>query len=509
MKLENINSRRLEFIFILILLSICSWLFLSNLGNQYLWQDEAQTALIGKTVLASGVPLGYDGKNFLSQELGAEYGQNYIWKWHTWLQFYLVAAFFKIFGINTLAARLPFALFGIATVLLSYIFAKSLWKSKRAAAIAALLILSSVAFLVLSRQSRYYSVVTFFSLWGLYNFLNLLENKKYAAIMFVLSTVLLFHTHYLYCATLLFTILIYTLFFYRNKLRLVLSLLAIVTLINLPWLIWLATAKYTSRYTPILIFSAYGNLFPRFLYSYLMHIKENVVAPLLLLIFLLVAIFNYLRTKTAFSKNYIMWKNMSLLLFFCIVTIITLSLFSPSPFFRYLTVLIPVILIIIAQIINSIINVNGTIGICIVLLFFSRSFFCYLYEITHDYDGPIEGIVEYLKQNGKETDTVAITYGDMPVKFYTKMRVVGGLTGEDLTPAQTADWVIIRKHAISRDDYKVREYLRQNVPWHKYQRIVIDYPDIPFENREDLKKRHYKTVQNQDKVVIYQRVSEP
>jgi len=29
----------------------------------------------------------------------------------------------------------------------------------------------------------------------------------------------------------------------------------------------------------------------------------------------------------------------------------------------------------------------------------------------------------------------------MPLKFYTDMRVIGGLTGEDLSGAQNADWV--------------------------------------------------------------------
>lgn len=57
----------------------------------------------------------------------------------------------------------------------------------------------------------------------------------------------------------------------------------------------------------------------------------------------------------------------------------------------------------------------------------------FLYELTHDFDGPIEGIVKFLDENGSENDIVAVTYGDMPLKFYTEMRLVGGLTGEDLS----------------------------------------------------------------------------
>lgn len=141
-------------------------MFLWNLGNHYLWQDEAQTALISKTVVSDGVPRGYDGRNFFSQEKGAEYGDNFVWKWHTWLPFYILAGFFKIFGTKTFVARLPFALFGIGTVFLAYFFSKALWQDKKTAAVTALLLLVSVPFLLLSRQCRYYSMSAFFQPGG-------------------------------------------------------------------------------------------------------------------------------------------------------------------------------------------------------------------------------------------------------------------------------------------------------------------------------------------------------
>jgi len=106
----------------------------------------------------------------------------------------------------------------------------------------------------------------------------------------------------------------------------------------------------------------------------------------------------------------------------------------------------------------------------------------------------------------KKDDTVAITYGDLPLKFYTGMRVIGGLTGEDLSPAKEADWVIVRRYAISRTDLRVREYLMQNVPWQHYQRIVINYPDTPFQNRESPQEHLYRTATKEDRVVIYKRI---
>jgi len=143
-----------ERLFLVIVLIIASILFLGNLGNRYLWQDEAETALIAKTILQDGIPQGYDGKNFFSQEGQSSYGKNYIWILDPWLPYYLVAGSFKMLGVNTFGARFPFALFGIASVLLTYFFVVLLTKDRKTAAMATVLLLMSVSFLLLCRQSR-------------------------------------------------------------------------------------------------------------------------------------------------------------------------------------------------------------------------------------------------------------------------------------------------------------------------------------------------------------------
>ena len=47
---------------------------------------------------------------FLFQELGAEFGPDHVYKWHPWLPFYLLAGFFRVFGVGTYTARLAFRL---------------------------------------------------------------------------------------------------------------------------------------------------------------------------------------------------------------------------------------------------------------------------------------------------------------------------------------------------------------------------------------------------------------
>jgi hypothetical protein len=144
--------------------------------------------------------------------------------------------------------------------------------------------------------------------------------------------------------------------------------------------------------------------------------------------------------------------------------------------------------------------------VILVVLIFTSPMKDFLYELTHDYDGPIEGIVKYLNKNGSDNDIVAITYGDLPLKFYTNMRVIGGLTGEDLSAAKQAKWVILRKYVVSEKDAKVKMWMLQNIPWENYGRIVIDYPDIPFENREDPAEHHFRTVTDEDRVVIFRKI---
>ncbi len=491
-----------EYLFLVLVIAASLFLFLANLGNQYLWQDEAQTALISKTILTNGLPLGCDGKNFFSQEAGAEYGENYVWKWHTWLPFYLLAAFFKLFGFSTFVARLPFAIFGIATVFIAYLFCRDLWKNKKMAMLAAGILLFSVPFLILSRQCRYYSLAAFFSLVSLYAYLAFLDKKKYAAVLFVLSLTLLFHTHYIYCVTLLVTVILHALFFCPRKIKTLLFLAAAVVLVNVPWIIWFWDIKYGQQYGSGMFEAGKLVIFTK---NYLYQITRHIFSPYLLLVILVVAVVNRVKTGAIFPRDRLFWRNLSLLLFFIIFNLLMLIVAVPTTFFRYLAPLIPVFAILVAVLVLAAARLHFVLALGIVAgLLSTANFTDFLYEITHDYDGPIEGIVKYLNEHGSKDDVVLITYGDMPLKFYTNMKIVGGLTGEDLSDANDPDWIIVRKHSPPRIE-KVIKHL-EKIDISKYLPVVIDYPDIINENRENPQLHHFRTVVDEDRVRIYRRI---
>ena len=513
-----------ERLFLAIVLILASVLFLGNLGNRYLWQDEAETALIGKTIFEDGIPRGYDGKNFFSQEGQSSYGKNYVWILDPWLPHYLVAASFKMLGINTFAARFPFALFGIASTILTYFFARLLTKDRKTAGMATVLLLLSVSFLVLCRQSRYYAPVAFFSLLSLYGYLMLLEDRKGGSITFVVSAILVFHCNQLFCLTLLTTVIGYSLICGRQPFLKTFCLSMIVVFVNLPWILWMSGMRYLDLYDYRFFTKEFFFILRQNLYDI-----HYYIFPVFLLVLPLckwfVLCIKYKSIKAGFSQAFLFWRDLLLLLLFILVTITALSIASPGTYFRYLTQLIPAFCIITATILRSFIGAYFRTGVVIMAVLLGATayadyqygmkhpdregirylnFFDYLEEITSDYDCPNEGIAKYLNANGNEGDIVAVTYGDLPLKFYTKMRVVGGLTGEDLSPVKRADWIIIRGYIQSTVDRDVAEYIVRNASG-RYRKIVLDYAEMPWGNRPSPIYHRFRTVKSPLKVTIHQK----
>jgi 4-amino-4-deoxy-L-arabinose transferase-like glycosyltransferase len=490
-------------VILLIVLCGSALLLMANLGNIYLWQDEAQTALISKTILTSGVPRGYDGKNFFSQELGAEYGKNYIWRWHTWLPFYVLAAFYKVFGVSTFVSRLPFVLFGLATIAGTYHLARELWADSRVPLLAAGLLAISVPFLLLCRQCRYYSMTMFFTVLSLHFYVAVLNGRKYAALLLFVTSTLLFHSMQFYLPVLFETLLIYAVVFRRDKLKLLLFVIVAVVVINGPWMVWLSTVNYPTI-NKERIFNP--TIAAGIIREYIIGIFHYVFSVWLLAIAAISLLVKHIRGRFLFQTNIKFWEKISLPVIFIIFNLLTISAIAPFSFFRYIAPSVPLLIILAAVVIDSALNDNWLFGItAVIIMIASGQIRDYLYEITHDYDGPSEGIANYLNQHGSHDDIVAMTNGEMPLKFYTKMRIISAYTGEDLTPIKNARWIIMRKYVISAIDLNMQKYIFDNVPRDECREIVIDYPDIPFENREGPGEHYFRTVRNADKVIIYER----
>ncbi|MEM4725149.1 MAG: glycosyltransferase family 39 protein, partial [Candidatus Hadarchaeum sp.] len=231
--------REVEARFFWLLLIIGAFLLFVDLGDVYLWQDEAETALIARHWLVHGLPLSTDGMTWVQQQAQPfiEFTSDYVWISHSWLQFALTAVTFAFLGFTTVAARLPFVLAGLASLCFFYQFVLRWLQDKRVAWIAAMLLLFCVPFILLARQCRYYVLSALFTLLTLDSYLWLRSDKPWAVPYFILSAVLLYHSHYLAFFPTLAALFLYQLLFSKIRAAWSRFLIAfvLIALLIVPW----------------------------------------------------------------------------------------------------------------------------------------------------------------------------------------------------------------------------------------------------------------------------------
>ncbi len=484
----------------LLIFIVSALIFLPNLGRNFLWQDEAQTALISRSILGNGIPYCHDDKNSFSQELGAESGTGGIYKWHPWIPFYIHAVFFQLFGQSDFVARLPDALFGMGTVLLCFWILKATGRGERASLSAAVILMLMVPFLLLSRQCRYYSMAAFFSTASVWTYFLFLQFRKYARFFLMCSTVLLFYVQLIYGVIFLAAIMIHLTIVGKVYFKRILAYIVSILCLVIPWIFYSSEISYMSRYNqflrnPFLIKKSFFDFIDQL---------ENYIIPLYFVVFLLIIVIWQRKNISNIWNNTKLY--ISFYILYMLITLITLSFSAPHSFFRYLAPVLPICSIIVAEIIELGFQANlmlGYISLIVVLLHQPLSNYCY--ELTHDFKGPMEGLVKYLHRYAQPNDTVAITYGDMPLKWYTGLYVIGGLTGENMENVSHARWVIIRKHVISMKDLVVENIFYSQMHEKQYRKFILDAPDTPYENREDPEEHLYRTATGEDSVIVYER----
>jgi len=233
-------------------------MLLTNLGTDYLWADEGDTAVLASSILKFGVPKAWDGVTFTDSDLGARENQQLIMVGTPWVQYYVAAASFLLFGENTFAARLPFALAGWFTVLLGFQLIRRLTGDWRAAFCGALLMLCSVQFLLYAREARYYALSMLFTCWLISIFFRMKSARD--AALFAAVAVLLFHTHPVGTAVLA-AVATLTLTYspLSGQRRWFWLACAPIFVFTVPWLFY-ARPAYTQMSTPL---RAAGELFAR------------------------------------------------------------------------------------------------------------------------------------------------------------------------------------------------------------------------------------------------------
>jgi len=142
----------------LLVTAVSAVLCFYGLGTRTLWEDEGETAVLAQRALSLGIPKALSGNNLVYQSVSNSYDKTYRWIFHPWGQFYVTAASLAVFGQTAFAARFPFALCGVLTVALLYVFIWRHWRSSVIAFLGAMLLAASVAFIIHCRQCRYYGL---------------------------------------------------------------------------------------------------------------------------------------------------------------------------------------------------------------------------------------------------------------------------------------------------------------------------------------------------------------
>ena len=202
--IKKYTKSKIVFCTIIVLMSI---LVFTNIGNRYMFIDESIEAMLGKNILKFGVPKAWDGKNLVLAEVnGNEFNEDLIYVRKNWLSNY-IAAFGQLIanilemsksGSVTLM-RCLFACIGVGSAIAYYYLIKEFTSKERVQLIALALYAFSVNILLYIRSIYYLSPTLLFVILSIFFYMRYtkLQSFKYLC-LFVISTILLFHSFYPY-----------------------------------------------------------------------------------------------------------------------------------------------------------------------------------------------------------------------------------------------------------------------------------------------------------------------
>lgn len=493
----------------------------SGLDQRYLWDDEAETALLAQRVLRFGVPLAWDGASLISQECGQDYDENYVWRQTPWLPVYLAAASFKLFDVSAFAARFPFALLGLLSVPSMYLLGRRVFADRLTALVASASLLLAVPFLLHVRQCRYYSLAIFASIWVLYCFFTLRARRRLAAVGLVLALTVLVHTsQLLFMGAVAGLVLGFVVvWFDRTVLPWLAAALAATVVVNIPWLIGsdlggksgnLLASGSVATYVKNLIW-----------YATRLEVYAFPVA-LLAVVLIVVALVTRTRIEPVDPAN----RACVFLIVFTVAHLFVVAL-VPFTFFRYALTLLPVVALLQARIIRLLDERSRVLAAAVLLLAllidrgdlvyggrFSVTLLKYANENIHHVPGPIEGIVTHLRTAARPGDTVFISYGDLPLRFHTALEVRGGQGCQSLAGWSSPDWVIVRYFfrfrpsapGAEEDAARTIQFLRAEVTPSRYRRIDLPVVDTIWENIPEPDHRVVRPPSDRAKVSLYQKI---
>lgn len=500
-------------------------LFFYGLNSTFLWQDEAQTALLGRSVMRYGVPMVGSGTESVSAIMGNDAGLFGIYFQISWLQAYVAAASFTLFGESSWSARVAFALAGwLCVPLTAWVAMRAApFEGRAAARIAALLVATSVPFIVCARQARYYPLTSALVLAVVGTYAVLLRSAETrqplrpAAFAFATAAIFLVLSFDVVAIGVLGAAALHWLAF-RRRHSAELDASGSSGASASFWIAWgaavilLAVWIAVSLSAPIRQTNAGLSSIPvrlRYGIPYYVGQIDAHVLPVLVGAPLLALSFGR-RTRSA-----------ALLLTLFVVGGAAGAMLSPYRYFRYIVPVIPLIFAIAALGLTDLWQRgrwHKTVAALVIGAMISSTaphvlshslmaaaakasglvlvrerplqtrvpFADFLGELRDPPRGPIAAMVGYLRANAQAGDVLVTTYGELPLKFHTTLAVYGGETAQ-LPPSHVKPrWIWPRyRTRVFRAEQAAVMWVERELEVSTFERIELDAFDRRWENRED------------------------
>jgi hypothetical protein len=510
--------------------------------------DEAETAVIARNLLHTGLPCTFDGNNLVTQEWGHDSNAKHIWIHQTWLPHYVTALSFKLFSVNTWAARFPFVLLALLTILLLYRMVLKGTGNINYALLSALSLTLSVTFLLHARQCRYYALLLFLSLAWSYTYWNFLQGKKIHWSVPMLMGTLLFHAQYVQGLIWLIVAGGAGLFYTRRATFPKKGLIALWTGLTIFCLPWMLYARLWEKFQEVGLSSLDKFLQPFVMFAFNLFTLNHFIFPLTLIF--IIVIWYRQRTVSPFESYLIT----SGVFYFILIS------FNPLyPDIRYLIVLIPIAAMLFSKMTLDIAGKHKIFaGIFLASVICTNiwsmpfwlsakgllpakleghyrdlrfDLFDYLQELAVKDQGPVRTTVAFLKTRSHPGQILFVPYEAEPYIFYTQLKIARTLpfsTAPDFIILRGVEWykclkwVLVQdkvtkgKHESQqylwnyhpdKDDARIwsqrKNYIESYLERHGYQKAVLSAPNELWENRPTLLWHRFKAGTSENKITVY------
>lgn len=416
-----------------------------------LWGDEAETALWGRSILAHGVPYGWDGVNIMGINDGVVLDKDLINHTSPWAQYYVVALSLFLFGETSFAARLPFIIISILCIPFFYSTVWRITGDKKTALLSVLILSLSVPFILFGYQARYYALTTFSSIALTYSLFRMTEKSLWPKALFFLSGVLFFYSNYVVFAAFLSALLIsYAVLLIlqknlkdlKNCMVTVLGLGVLMVFFTLPWYLIMHPSSGQGQFVLPVLSPEYVITFLLLFYEAYFPFRLNNGLPLLFIVGYLVFLFwLYLKKKTRPEYIFIFFLPFLFLFFMTIFTIIS-EVITSFVHSRYTMSIFPFLILIVAVILMRLWQWSKWLGALVLVVYLTTNIFSlmtprsflweFVGEVARPYHTPDKVVADYLNQNARAGDTafVSLDRDHEPLIFHLrdKIRFVNRLT---------------------------------------------------------------------------------